>query len=285
MDAGEAAQEKLNRLGADLLSGGVDASEIDTSTAHPARMYDYYLGGHDNYEVDRTAAEEVITIVPAIREMAVANRAFLGRAVRFLADGGIRQFLDIGTGIPGPGNTNEVAREVAPDARVVYVDNDPIVLAHAQALLAGHDPLHTTVIRADLRDPEAILDSAQVRAVLDFEQPVAVLLVAVLHFIQDADDPVGIVKTLMRAVPPGSYLVASHGTADFSPQAAAAAVHTYSRTGAPIVARSKDQILRFFEGLELVDPGIVQVPWWRPNGEVSEDAASIWWYGVVGRKN
>jgi SAM-dependent methyltransferase len=285
MDANKAAARKLVRLGSDLLSGGTDASEIDTGTAHPARMYDYYLGGRDNYEVDRNAAEEVIAVVPTIREMARANRAFLGRAVRFLAGQGVRQFLDIGTGIPGPGNTNDVARQVAQDARVVYVDNDPIVLAHARALLAGHDPDHTTVIRADLRDPEVILDAEQVRSVLDFDQPVGVLLVAVLHFIADSDDPVGIVRTLMSAVPQGSYLVASHGTADFNPEAAAAAVRTYGRTGAPIVARSKEQVLRFFDGLELVEPGIVQVPWWRPDGEVSEEAAAIWWYGVVGRKN
>ncbi|HEV2343423.1 MAG TPA: SAM-dependent methyltransferase [Actinocrinis sp.] len=279
-----ARKERLERLGADLLSGGADASEIDTGTPHPARMYDYYLGGHDNYEVDRMAAEEVITIVPTIREMARANRAFLGRAVRFVARQGVRQFLDIGTGIPGPGNTNDVARQVSPDARVVYVDNDPIVLAHARALLAGHDPEHTTVIKADLREPEEILEHSLVRGVLDFDEPVAVLLVAVLHFIQDSDDPIGIVRRLMAAVPDGSYLVISHGTGDFDPEGAAAAVRSYDRTFAPIVARSKEQILRFFEGLDVVEPGIVQVPWWRPDGEVSEQASAIWWYGVAGRK-
>jgi SAM-dependent methyltransferase len=285
LDADRTSDRKLHQLGADLLSGGTHVSEIDTGTAHPARMYDYYLGGHDNYEVDRIAAEEVISIVPAIREMARANRAFLGRAVRFLAAQGVRQFLDIGTGIPGPGNTNEVAQQVAPDARVVYVDNDPIVLAHARALLADHDPEHTTVIRADLRDPEAILDYGLVRSVLDFDQPIGVLLVAVLHFVADRDDPIGIVRTLMSAVPPGSYLVVSHGTGDFNPEAAAAAVRTYDRTGAPIVARSKEQVLEFFADLDVVEPGIVQVPWWRPDGEVSEEAAAIWWYGVVGRKD
>jgi SAM-dependent methyltransferase len=247
-------------------------------------MYDYFLGGHDNYEVDRNAAEAVIAIVPTIGEMARANRAFLGRAVTFLAERGVRQFLDIGTGIPGPGNTNEVARRVAPDARVVYVDNDPIVLAHARALLAGHDPEHTTVLRADLRDPEAILRCEAVRSVLDFDQPVAVLLVAVLHFITDNEDPVGIVRTLMSSVPPGSYLVVSHGTGDFDPEGAAEAVSTYNRVGAQIVARSKKQILQFFEGLELIEPGIVQVPWWLPDAPVPEEAAAIWWYGAVGRK-
>jgi hypothetical protein len=257
---------------------------IDTSVAHPARMYDYFLGGQDNYKVDRIAAEEVIAIVPAVREMARANRAFLGRAVRFLAREGIRQFLDIGTGIPGPGNTKDVAREVAPDARVAYVDNDPIVVAHAGALLADHDSRRTAVLQADLHDPEAILQHPDVCSVLDFEKPMAVLLVAVLHFIPDEDDPIGIVRRLMQAVAPGSYLVISHGTGDFDPEIAAAAVRSYSKTGAGIVARSKDQLTEFFDGLDLIDPGIVQVPWWHPDGPVPKNAASIWWYGAAARK-
>ena len=277
--------ELLDRLGDELLQVGARASEIDTNVAAPARMYDYYLGGHDNYEVDRAAAEEVIAIVPTIREMARANRAFLGRAVRFAAAQGIRQFLDIGTGIPGPGNTKDVAREVAPDARVVYVDNDPIVLTHARALLAHDDPLRTTVIRADLRDPGAILGDPQVSAVLDFNQPVAVLLVAVLHFIADSDDPIGIVRQLMAAVPAGSYLVVSHGTGDFDPQRAADAVQAYRRAGAPLVARSKQELMRLFEGLDLIDPGMVQVTRWHPDEKLPGQADSIWWYGAVARKS
>ena len=278
-------QRLLAELSQNVLGVGTHASKIDTSVAAPARMYDYYLGGHDNYEVDRAAAEEVIAIVPTIREMARANRAFLGRAVRYFAAQGVRQFLDIGTGIPGPGNTKDVAQAVAPDSRVVYVDNDPIVLAHAQALLADHDPRRTTVIQADLRDPDAILSDTRVGAVLDFDQPVAVLLVAVLHFLADSDDPAGVVRRLMDAVPSGSYLALSHGTGDIDPERAAQAVNTYRRTGAPIVARSKQELLRLFDGLDLVDPGIVQLPWWRPDTPPSEEAESIWWYGAVARKS
>ncbi|HZP51278.1 SAM-dependent methyltransferase [Actinocrinis sp.] len=267
-----------------LIPAGTPASAIDTSVPHPARMYDYFLGGRDNYEVDRYAAEQVIAVVPEVRDMARENRAFLGRAVRFLAQQGIRQFLDIGTGIPGPGNTGDVARAVNPDARVVYVDNDPIVLVHANALLAGQDPQRTTVIQADLRDPDAILGHPATNSVLDFAEPVAILLVAVLHFIMDDEDPVGIVDRLKQVMVPGSYLVVSHGTSDIDPERAAEAVRTYNRGGARIIARTGEQIRRFFEGLEPVDPGLVQLPLWRPDAEVSHDISGIWWYaGMAGK--
>jgi SAM-dependent methyltransferase len=271
--------------GGGLLGSDVPAVTIDTSVPHPARMYDYFLGGHDNYEVDRYAAEQVIAVVPEVRAMARENRAFLGRAVRHLAEQGVRQFLDIGTGIPGPGNTGDVARAVIPDARVVYVDNDPIVLAHASALLAGHDPLHTTVIQADLRDPEAILAHPATNAVLDFSEPVAILLVAVLHFVMDDEDPVGVVDRLKQVLVPGGHLVVSHGTSDIDPQRAAEAVSTYNRGGARIIARTGAQINRFFEGLEPVDPGLVQLPLWRPDGEIADDISDIWWYAGMARKN
>lgn len=267
------------------LQRGVLASSIDTSVPHPARMYDYFLGGHDNYEVDRFAAEQVIAVVPEVRAMARENRAFLGRAVRFLAKQGIRQFLDIGTGIPGPGNTGDVARELVPDAHVVYVDNDPIVLVHASALLAGQDPQRTTVIQADLRDPGAILDHPAASAVLDFDKPIAILLVAVLHFVMEDEDPVGIVDRLKQVMVPGSYLVVSHGTSDIDPERAAEAVSTYNRGGARIIARTGAQIRRFFEGLELVDPGLVQLPLWRPEDEVADDISGIWWYAGMARKD
>jgi SAM-dependent methyltransferase len=263
---------------------GLDASAIDTSVPHPARMYDYFLGGRDNYEVDRDAAEHVIAVVPEVRAMVRENRAFLGRSVRFLAEQGIRQFLDIGTGIPGPGNTGDVAHQVIPDAQVVYVDNDPIVIVHANALLAGHDPKHSTVIHADLRDPESILRHPGTNAVLDFSQPVAILLVAVLHFIEDFDDPAGLVDRLKRVMAPGSFLVISHGTSDLDPERAAEAVRTYNKGGARIVARTGAEIRRWFDGLELVDPGLVQLPLWRPDGDVPEDISDIWWYGGVARK-
>jgi len=271
-------------LGEGLLEPGWTPEMIDTSVAHPARMYDYFLGGKDNYQVDREAAERVLAVLPEGREMARANRAFLGRTVRYLAGLGIRQFLDIGTGIPGPDNTNDVAHAVEPEARVVYVDNDPIVLVHATALLARHDPKHTTVIQADLRDPDSILKHPDTRSLLDFDQPVAVLLVAVLHFLRDSDDPQGAVERLKRAVPRGSYLVISHGTGDFEPERAGTAVQGYRQASAPFVLRSLAEVTGFFDGLELVEPGVVQIPWWHPDGEVPPDSGKIWIYGGIGRK-
>jgi hypothetical protein len=279
-----AAHDQPPVLGRGLLEPGWAPDAIDTATAHPARMYDYYLGGRDNYQVDRDAAEEVMAIMPQTRMAARANRAFLGRAVRELARLGVRQFLDIGTGIPGPGNTNDVAHEVAPDARVVYVDNDPIVLAHAEALLAKADRARTTVLGADLRDPDSILGDARVQAVLDFSQPIAVLLVAVLHFVQDHEHPYGVVTRLMQFMPPGSFLAISHATGDFDPRTAEDGVRAYTLAGSRFVTRSRRQVSAFFTGLELLDPGVVQSPYWRPDGEVPPQAASVWSYAGVARK-
>jgi SAM-dependent methyltransferase len=271
-------------LGEGLLEPGWEPARIDTGVAHPARMYDYYLGGKDNYQVDRDAAEEVLAVLPEARDMSRANRAFLGRTVRYLARQGIKQFLDIGTGIPGPDNTNDVAHSVEPEARVVYVDNDPIVLTHATALLARHDPKRTTVIQADLRDPESILRHPEALEVLDFDQPIAILLVAVLHFIKHSEDPVALVERLKAAMAPGSYLVISHGTGDFEPERANTAVQGYNQASAPFVLRSHQEVTRFFDGLELVEPGLVQIPWWQPDGEVPADSEQIWIYGAVGRR-
>jgi len=271
-------------LGEGLLEPGFAPATIDTSVAHPARMYDYYLGGKDNYQVDRDAAEEVLAVLPEGRDMARANRAFLGRAVRYLARHGVRQFLDIGTGIPGPDNTNDVAHALQPEARVVYVDNDPIVLTHASALLARHDPKYTTVIRADLRDPDSIIKHPGAREVLDFSQPIGVLLVAVLHFIKHAERPHEIVQQLKQVMVPGSYLVVSHGTGDFDVERSNAAVAGYNQASAPFVLRSRQEITRFFDGLELIEPGVVQIPWWQPDGEVSDDSEQIWLYGGIGYK-
>ena len=274
---------KAKRM-SDLLAPGWATAEINTGVAHTARMYDYYLGGKDNYEVDRDAAEQVLTVFPQMRAIARENRAFLGRTVRYLARNGIRQFLDIGTGIPGPGNTTEVAHEVVPDARVVYVDNDPIVMTHASALLADHDPALTSVVYGDLREPRSILDEPGVRAVLDFDEPIGVLLVAVLHFIEDREQPVEIVRELMRAVPPGSFLVLSHATADTDSETAREAAQTYNRANARITLRDRLEIVRFFDGLELVEPGIVQQPWWQPEHEVTADPEQNWGYAGVGYK-
>ena len=272
-------------LGEGLLEPGWAPARIDTGMAHPARMYDYYLGGKDNYQVDRDAAEEVLAVLPEARDMSRANRAFLGRAVRYLARNGIKQFLDIGTGIPGPDNTNDVAHSVEPEARVVYVDNDPIVLIHASALLARHDPKHTTVIQADLRDPESILQHPEALAVLDFDQPIAILLVAVLHFIKHAEDPAALVEKLKAAMAPGSYLVISHGTGDFDLDRSNTAIQGYNQASAPFVLRSRQEVERFFDGLELVEPGLVQIPWWQPEEEVGPEAEQIWIYGAIGRKS
>lgn len=256
--------------------------EIDITVAHPARMYDYYLGGKTHFSADREAAEKVLAVLPEGRDMALANRAFLGRAVRFLADRGITQFLDIGTGIPSPGSTSEVLRDRGHQARVVYVDNDPIVVCHARALLA--DGEIASVVHADLREPAELLEAPGVATSLDFSQPMAILLVAVLHFIRESEDPQGIVKQLRDALPAGSYLVISHGTQDFSPARAAAAVSGYDEAAAPFVLRSKGQIEGFFDGLRLAEPGIVQLPYWRPDGAVGADASKIWLYAGVARK-
>ena len=243
-------------------TGGI--AGLDTSVAHPARVYDYWLGGKDNFAADREAAERVLAVAPGLRYRVRANRAFLGRATRYLAaEAGLRQFLDIGTGIPAAGNTHEVAQRVAPDARVVYVDNDPIVLLHAQALLRSTPEGATDYLQADLRDPGTILDRAA--ALLDFGQPVAVMLLGVLHLIQDDEDPWGIVARLMAAMPPGSYLTISHPAIDIH-QSQANAQRVYNeRVATPQTLRTREQVARFFAGLELVDPGLVQVHQWRPD--------------------
>jgi hypothetical protein len=257
---------------------------IDTTTANPARVYDALLGGKDHYPVDRGAADAILAAAPQARQGARENRAFLQRAVRYLAaEAGIDQFLDIGTGLPTQGNVHEVARQVAPDARVVYVDHDPVVHAHANALLANNSPT-TLAVLADLREPEAILADSQVRRLLDFTRPVAVLLVAVLHFIRDAEDPAGIVARLRDAMAPGSHLVISHATGDFHPQAGAKVTEVYRQASAPLVLRSRSQIGRFFRGFDLVEPGLVQPVAWRPDpGPVSPSAGGF--YSGVGRKS
>jgi S-adenosyl methyltransferase len=259
----------------------VEPKDIDTTVAHPARVYDYWLGGKDNFAVDRQAAEEVLRARPAIRANVRANRAFLARSVRYLAgEAGVAQFLDIGTGIPSANNTHEVAESITPDSRVVYVDNDPIVLAHARALLTSASSL-TAYIDADLRDTAAVL--AEAERTLDFTRPVAVMLIAVLHLIPDEDDPWRIVADLMHAVPSGSYLVITHPASDVESYSAAQAAHRYNElVASPMRRRSRDEVQRFFPGLDLVEPGIVQLHQWRPAG--GELAAPSSGYGAVARK-
>jgi S-adenosyl methyltransferase len=242
------------------------ALDFDTSVAHPARVYDAWLGGKDHFAADRAAAEQVMRTNPGIVPAVRSNRAFLARVVRFLAgDAGVRQFLDLGTGLPSANNVHEVAQSVVGDAKVVYVDFDPIVLAHARALLTG-TPGTVAYIQADLRDTSAIL--AEAARVLDFHRPVAVMLLMTLQFVLDEDDPYRLVKTYMDAVPPGSYLVVSHPASDGGAPAVAANKGTarYNELVATkMIRRNRDEVLRFFEGLEILEPGLVHMAQWRPD--------------------
>jgi S-adenosyl methyltransferase len=261
--------------------------EIDTARPHGARMYDYFLGGKDNFAADRRTAAELLHVVPTIRAAARENRAFLGRAVRYLvAEAGIRQFLDIGTGLPSANNVHEVAQDLAPSCRVVYVDNDPIVLAHARALLTSAPEGKTAYIHADLRDPEKILGDAVVRDTLDFTKPVALMLVAVLHFVPGDDHPRAKVAALLDALPSGSYLVASHATPEYDPERAAVAARLYRQRGVPFQFRTDDEFAEIaFSGLEMVEPGLVPVSEWRPDGDGPRPlAAEIAWDCGVARK-
>jgi hypothetical protein len=266
------------------LDGTRPKAKVDTTVAHISRVYDYWLGGKDNFAVDRIAAERVIAAFPNIVRSARANRAFLARAVRHLVrEAGIRQFLDIGTGLPAANNTHEVAQHEAPECRVVYVDNDPVVLSHAKALLASGPHGATAYIDADLRDPETILAAAA--GVLDFSRPVAVMLVAVLQHIGDQDDPFGIVAQLMAAVPSGSYLVISHPASDIEAGAMAEVAERMNEMVAEKVThRTRAEILRFFDGLELAEPGVVPGPQWRPASELEAASPTVMWAGV-GRKS
>jgi hypothetical protein len=265
----------------DPLTASPASALVDTSRPHPARMYDYYLNGKDNYAADRDAAAKVLAAVPEIRAIARANRAFLHRAVRYLAEEkGIRQFLDIGTGIPTSPNVHEIAAQTDPGVRVVYADNDPIVHAHANALLTGTGT--TQIVLADLRDPEKII--AEAAAFLDFTQPVALLLVAILHFIPDEENPSGIVAALREALPAGSWLALSHGTTDFHPvEVTAPAAAAYDTAPAPLVLRPRAAIEAFFDGFTLEEPGLVQAPLWHPGTKPprAKDLTKIGIYAAV----
>jgi S-adenosyl methyltransferase len=256
---------------------------VDTSVAHSARVHDYWLGGTQNFAADRAAGDAVMGAYPGIVASVRANRAFLARAVRFLAaEAGIRQFLDVGTGIPAANNTHEVAQAVAPDSRVVYVDHDPVVLAHARALLASAPEGATDYLDADLRQVRTVL--AHAARTLDFSRPVAVMLIAVMHLIVDADDPYGIVRTLLDAVPSGSCLALSQVASDIDAERMAEAAKRYNRLARETQRhRSHAEVARFFDGLELVPPGVVAVQDWRPDTGLEAAARSAMW-GGVGRK-
>ncbi|MER7472788.1 SAM-dependent methyltransferase [Micromonospora sp. NPDC000018] len=262
----------------------VQSGSIDPSIPTAAGMYDYYLGGKDNSAADRRAANKVLAAAPEVILMARENRGFIQRAVRFLArDAGIRQFLDIGSGLPTQGNVHEIAQAEAPDARVVYVDNDPKVLARSRALKIT-EARNTSVITADLRDPDVILNHPDTLAQIDFDQPMAILLVAVLHFIDDQADPYAIVAHLRDAMAPGSYLVINHATADPRPDNAGGAAEVYKNTKYPSTHRTRKQIERFFDGVHLIDPGLVIVSDWRPDTETDISPEEVWILGGVGRK-
>jgi hypothetical protein len=261
--------------------------DLDTSRPHPARVYDYLLGGKSSFAADRALAEKMLQAAPGLRIAARENRAFLGRAVQYLAaEAGVRQFLDIGTGLPTAGNVHEVAQRIAPESRVVYADNDPMVLAHARALLASAPEGRTAYIHADLRDPARILAHPQVRDVLDLGRPVALVLVAVLHFLLDEDKPAQVVAALLDALPPGSYLVASHTALDHAPAPVAAMERAAQAGGIRTQQRDSGDFARLaFPGLELIPPGVVLVSEWRPGKSAvlpNPDEVNV--YGGVGRK-
>jgi len=259
-------------------------AEIDTSVAHIARVYDYWLGGKDNFAADRVAAEAAMREDPNVVEGVRGNRAFLARAVRYLArQAGVRQFLDIGTGIPAADNTHEVAQDVAPECRVVYVDNDPIVLAHARALLTSEPGGATAYLDQDLRNVAEIIRAAG--GTLDFSEPVAVMLIGILHCIPDEDDPAGVIRQLRDAVPRGSYLVISHPANDInSPGVRRLASRLNELMPVKLRFRSRAEVATLFDGLELVEPGLVRAPEWRPDSDADLDNPAAVWAGVA-RKN
>jgi hypothetical protein len=273
-----------------VLTIGARASEadpppFDTTVPHASRMYDYLLGGKDNFAADREAAEQLVAIHPATRWAVRENRAFHGRTVSYLADeAGIRQFLDIGTGIPAANNTHEVAQRVAAGSRTVYVDNDPVVLAHARALLTSAHADSVSYLDSDLRDPDTILEAAGQR--LDFGAPVAIMLVMILHLIPDSDDPWRIVRRLVGAVPPGSYLVVSHPATDVGADVAAAIAGSVNQRmlATPMTLRSRAEVSRFFDGLDVLPPGLVPQNRWLPDRPVPDEEPDVGCYGAVGRK-
>ena len=255
---------------------------FDTSVAHPARRYNYWLGGKDHFAADRESGDLLVRAFPTARLAARENRDFLRRSVHYLASSGVRQFLDIGTGLPVPDNTHEIAQRIDPSARVLYVDNDPIVMTHARALTVGTPSGRTDYLEADLREPDRIL--AHAAAVLDFSQPVALLLIAVLHFLHDDTEALQSVRKLLEALPTGSYLVASNLTLDYAPPAQVAKHEELLAAGRTDArARSRTEFAHFFNGLELVEPGIVPVSDWRRTQKERPAPAEVAIYGAAGR--
>ena len=257
---------------------------VNTAVAHSARFWNYLLGGKDNYAVDRELAEQILAVIPSFRDTVRAERRFLARAVRYLAgSAGIRQFLDIGTGLPTANNTHEVAQATAPESRVVYVDNDPIIMVHARALLTSTPLGKTSYVQADLREPDKILREAA--RTLNFTQPVGLMLLGILNFITDTDEAHAIVDRLFDALPSGSYLVISHPTAEVDGEAIKDTMRLWNQQGAaPIVARSRQELIRFFDGRELVEPGVVSCSLWRPDCTTLGSPVEVFHFSGVGRK-
>lgn len=259
------------------------AGDPEPDRPNVARIYDYFLGGQHNFAADREMARQLLAVEPSARYVAAQNRAFLGRAVRYLLAAGVRQFLDLGSGIPTQDNVHEIAQRGDPAARVVYVDNDPVAVAHSRPILAGNKL--AAAIREDLRRPAAILAHPEVTRLLDFSEPVGVLMVAVLHFVAGGDDPAGLVGRLTGRLAPGSHLVIAHGTHEAAPDAVAEVEKLYASTSAAAQTRSHEQILRFFDGFELVEPGLVHQPRWRPETASTPDHPErVWFYAGIGRK-
>jgi len=269
-DTGEDPQDRLEAW---------RSLDIRTDVPHPARVYDYMLGGKDNFAADREMAEVGLRLMPEMLDSSRANRDFLVRVVRFLRDQGIRQFLDIGTGLPTSPNTHEIAQDGHPDARVIYVDNDPVVFVRAEALLVENERIG--VVRSDLRDVDAVLSEAGKH--LDLSKPVALMFIAVLHCITDAEDPAGIAARYMAALAPGSYVVISHSTDEFEHERTHQASAAAMERGAVWLPRGKDAIAAMFNGLDLVDPGLVLAPYWRPDTDPGPNADRAWTYGGVAR--
>jgi hypothetical protein len=258
---------------------------IDTSVAHSARMYDWWLGGKDNFAADRALGDAFVKAIPTIRTMAQENRRFLHRTVRHLVtEAGIRQFLDIGTGIPTSPNVHEIAQEIAPETRVVYLDNDPIVLVHARALMVSGDQGTTEYIHADLREPEKILTNPTLTSTLDLNQPVALMMVAVLMLLDDDADPWGKARTLMDALPSGSYVVVTHPGKDFNPEAMAGIAAAAKQGRMTVVPRVRDEVERFLGDWEPIEPGLVPVMAWRPDGPPPADPNAAYYWAAVARK-
>ncbi|MFI6685241.1 SAM-dependent methyltransferase [Streptomyces sp. NPDC050485] len=259
---------------------------IDISMPSVSRIYDYYLGGSHNFEVDREAAREAMRHMPGLPKIMQANRAFMRRAVRFAVDEGITQFLDIGSGIPTFGNVHEVAQRASPEARVLYVDHDQVAVAHSRAVLEGNE--RAAIAAADLRKPQSILNAPETAQLLDLSRPVALLLVAVLHFVEDEDDPYAAVAALRDALAPGSLLVLTHASYEgipLSEEEAVGTVDVYRNIKNPLVMRSHEEIAGFFEGYAMVEPGLVSMPLWRPeNAPDQEDPYAFSGFAGVGRK-